>query len=92
MFRKKYPSPFEPCVGSVYLDEVVEDSDGNCFTQLAKQDRPLPDAANFDLGKMLEAGVNLEQVNTKILGANLDNLPDLPNNEVPKNEEVNNEE
>lgn len=91
MFRTKYPSPLEPCRGSVYLDEVVEDSGGNCFTQLVRQDKKLPSPENFDLGRMLEASIPLEQVDTKILGSRLENLSDLPDEEKPANEVTNEE-
>lgn len=90
MFRTKYPFPLEPCRGSVYLDEVVEDSDGNCFTHLVRQDKRLPSPENFDLGRMLEASIPLEQVDTKILGSRLENLPELPE-EKPENEVINEE-
>lgn len=75
--------------------ETVEEV-GDMFITTYKSDNPvLPDAENFELKKMLDAGVDLKQVNPKIIDSG--NIPNLfeqaeTNENENDNKGVNNDE
>lgn len=57
---------FEPCL------PTVEEVDDSYITSIKSQTgEPLPPCDNFDLKKMIEANVPLEQTNSKILGSRI---------------------
>lgn len=71
MFRERQSLRIaSPC--AVYDKELVRDEKtGFSSTHLVDACRTLPDAENFALGTLVEAGVPLKQVNTQII----DNRP-----------------
>lgn len=46
---------------------VKDDKTGMCAEHLVDACRALPDASNFELGTLVEAGIPLKKVNTQII-------------------------
>lgn len=77
---------------SQIFDEVEERTENGMVTLVRKVDqKPLPAPHLFDMEKMIEAGVDLKQMNTKVLNPNLapiaDALDEPWTNPNPNNEE-----
>lgn len=74
-FRCRQRSTASFCFGA---DPIVSSSDdsGN-FVDKYRENNPLPPVENFRLQNLLKAGVPLEEVNTKILGASSLDLSSL---------------
>lgn len=54
--------------GPVFELEQVEHNNGNITMEAVDQcEKKLPSAEMFDLGNMLEAGVDLDEVNSKVM-------------------------
>lgn len=67
-FKQKFKSV---SCSSIY-DEVEERTDDGGVISVRKVNQtPLPDPRLFDLEKMIKGGVDLEQMNTKILSPDL---------------------
>lgn len=72
-FKQKFKSV--SC--SPIYDEVEERTENGMVTIVRKVDqKPLPSPRLFDLEKMIEAGVDLKQMNTKVLNPNLAPIAD----------------
>lgn len=72
-------------------DEVEERTDDGTVIMVRKIDqKPLPSPHLFDLEKQIEAGVNLQQVNTKILTPDVSPLVDALNEPWSNNNNNNN--
>ena len=87
---------FKSVACSPIYDEVEERTENGMVITVRKVDqKPLPKPHLFDIEKMIESGVDLKQMNTKILNPNLapiaDALDEPWNNDNNNKEEVNNE-
>lgn len=61
----------------IYAAESQFNKDGSMVTELVAQNRPLPSADMFDLGEMIDAGIDQDEVSSKVIGAksvNADNV------------------
>jgi len=73
-------------------DKVVQPAEnGICEVREVSNNEKLPDARMTDLELQIKAGINLEQVNTKLvdtrsLGASLAELEKVPENKTDKGE------
>lgn len=66
-------SPFVP-----FLENIrTQSPDGWITTKRGVFDKKLPSAENFDLKNMLELGVNLQQIDSKILDLSADEMGQL---------------
>lgn len=75
MFPLKQKFKFVSC--SPIYDEVEERTENGMVILVRKIDqKPLPSPRLFDMEKMIEAGVDLKQMNTKILNPNLAPIAD----------------
>ena len=76
MFRRKQ----KLCVANsyvIYAPESHFNKDGNMVTDLVAQNKTLPSADMFDLGDMIDAGIDQEEVSSKIIdvkSVNADNV------------------
>lgn len=91
LLTHKYHNFKSPCSGFDVVEKTTDDM-GNIKSN--KMDlchcKKLGDGSETDLKKLLDAGVSLERVNTKILSASLGDA--LENIEQINNEGVNDEE
>lgn len=84
MFRKR--QNLTACVAVPIVECVLKElDDGTCERSIVSASRVLPPVANYDLTTQLRAGVNLEEVNTKILSGRSSRFV------FEQKEEVNNE-
>lgn len=60
-------APFEP---SFHKEQNIDD-DGNVTEHMVVDSAPLPDIELFDLKAQIKAGVNQQDVSTKILGSSV---------------------
>lgn len=61
------------------------DDDGRVVREFVDDSKPLPPLANFSLGNMLKAGVDIRKVGTKIVGTPLDEVrPQFEFEEIPQ--------
>lgn len=58
--------------GTCQIRKVQEDEQGNIITTMEDCNKKLPEAENFEIQNQLKAGLNLQEVNTKIKGADID--------------------
>ena len=75
---------------SEFYDRVEKTQpDGSVLTEPLSCLGSLPSVSNFDLDKLIKAGVPLEQVNTAIIANKSFNLSDSPSEELeqPNNKE-----
>lgn len=64
---------FNKSFGSCPRETTIEDKEtGITQTKIEDCNKPLPDAENFEIAKQIEAGLNLKEVNTKIIGNPID--------------------
>lgn len=100
MFRAgRYARPSVPCFGESFHEAVKTEDSGLCVIESVSDCGKLPDCANFELDKMLKAGLPLEKVSTAILNGSYakDFANDLLKQSVENpdsvlnNNEVNNE-
>lgn len=90
MFRKR--QNFESAVaGRVFERRLKFDDNGNCSFVLVDGCQELPDASNFKLADLLKAGVNLQQMNTKLFDYSSPDLPDAVEDEF-KDSQISNKE
>lgn len=84
---------FKPVSCSPIFDEVEERSVDGAVVMVRKVDqKPLPNPNLFDLQKMVEAGVDLQQVNTKFLNPDLTPIVEALNEpSCDSNSNLNNE-
>lgn len=62
---------------SPIFDEVEERTENGKVITIRKVDqKPLPNPRLFDMEKMIDAGVDLQQINTKVLNPNLAPIAD----------------
>lgn len=88
-FRKRQDLSFNPPHSQPIVRDVVDDVTG--FVQEVKEPshcNNLPDPKDFDLTRLVKAGVQLKEVNTRVLLGELN----LPGNDVENSSEVENEE
>ena len=90
MFRERQKFYLEP-TGHVYQDELIENKNGEyVMTSTDLSTLVLPDAENFDLKNMLDAGVDMEEVNSKVLSQKIVNADNVVRKYTKKTEnEVN---
>ena len=75
----------------VYELEEKVNKNGIFIKEYARQDKQLPDPDMFDLKNILDAGVELEEVNSKIMNSNTVNADTVVRKYTKKTEEVKNE-
>lgn len=82
------------------MHEVVDKVDSDTGVVVSQNFFPmrekLPPVENFDLTTMIKAGVDLKQVNSKVLGNGImqvaDNLSSIDDDNLNNNKETNNEQ
>lgn len=95
MFRAgRYARPSVPCFGESFHEAVKTEDSGLCVIESVSDCGKLPDCENFELDKMLKAGLPIEKVSTAILNGSYaeDFAKDLMNDTVNNKTEVNNNE
>lgn len=88
-FRQKFNPASSHCVCEI---EEKENNDGVFVKELVRQDKSLPDPAMFDLKNILEAGVPLEEVNSKVMRSTSVNADSVVRKYTKNTEENNNKE
>lgn len=66
-FRKMQNLKEEPFIPTMILRESIGENGFVDSAYVDSRDQVLPDAEKFDFEKCMKAGVNLEEINTKIL-------------------------
>lgn len=59
---------FRQSFGTCPREHVTEDENGNAIVTTVPCNKKLPDAENFEIQNQIKAGVNLQEVSTKIIG------------------------
>lgn len=87
-FRRKQKSLVYPCGGAVQRSFTEKDGLVVCSDVDACKEK-LPASSNYDLKKLLDSGVSLEFVNTKVLGKQIseDDIEFLQNELTSNNED-----
>lgn len=95
MFRAgRYARPSVPCFGESFHESVKTEDSGLCVIESVSDCGKLPECENFELDKMLKAGLPIEKVSTAILNGSYaeDFAKDLMNDTVNNKTEVNKNE
>lgn len=86
MFRRKQKFNIAPSF-VIYEPESHINKDGNMVTELVAQNKTLPSADMFDLGNMIDAGIDQEEVKSSILSPSTVNADNIVRKYTKKNEE-----
>lgn len=85
MFRKR--QKFNSASASrIFENRLKFAEDGTCSFVLADCSAQLPDRSKFNLSDMLKAGVNLQQLNTRLFDFASADLPDAVQDEFKETE------
>ena len=91
MFRRKQILSLSPSF-IIYEPEEHFNNDGELITESVAQNKTLPNPEMFDLKNMLDAGIDIEETSSKVIGAKSVNADNVVRKYTKKSESSNNEE
>lgn len=90
MFRKRQKFNIAPSF-VIYEPESTFNKNGEMVTELVAQNKTLPSADMFDLGNMIEAGIDQDEVKSSILSPSTVNADNVVRKYTKKSSEKNEE-
>lgn len=91
MFRRKQKLNIAPSF-IIFEPESHFNNNGEMITELVAQNKNLPSSDMFDLKNMLDAGIDIEETSSKIIGAKSVNADNIVRKYTKKSEHSKNEE